>query len=122
MSDNPSKNQNHSDEIDLGQLFSMIGRGFNSLFRGLLRVFVYLKKNLIILAALVIVGGLIGFGLKYIVGEEQKLDVIVTPNLETKNYLYDVIAEIQSDIKTKDTVFLSSLGIDTDKLEGFKME
>lgn len=122
MSDNPSKNQNHSDEIDLGQLFSMIGRGFNRLFRGLLSVFIYFKKNLIILATLVIVGGLIGFGLKYIVGEEQKLDVIVTPNLETKNYLYDVIAEIQSDIKTKDTVFLSSLGIDTDKLEGFKIE
>ncbi|MCX2718534.1 hypothetical protein [Lentiprolixibacter aurantiacus] len=122
MSDNPTNNQNQSDEIDLGQLFAMIGRGFNNLFKGLLRGFLYLKRNLVILATLIIVGGLLGFALKFVVGEEQKLDVIVTPNLDTKNYLYDVVAEIQSDIKSKDTVFFSSMGMDMDKMDGFKIE
>ncbi|MFT5737592.1 MAG: hypothetical protein ACI9SG_001941, partial [Maribacter sp.] len=46
MADNQANNnQNNSDEIDLGQLFRMIGNGFNSLFRGFLKVFLYLKKN-----------------------------------------------------------------------------
>ncbi|MBT8179604.1 MAG: hypothetical protein HKP60_10845 [Eudoraea sp.] len=122
MSDNPSQNQNQSDEIDLGQLFALIGKGFNRLFTSLLRVFLYLKKNFIILGTLVVIGAIIGFSLKFIVGEEQKLDVIVTPNLDTKNYLYDVVAEIQSDIKSKDTVFFSSMEMDVAKMEGFKIE
>ncbi|MCE2613614.1 hypothetical protein LVD13_11585 [Flavobacteriaceae bacterium D16] len=122
MSDNPTSNQNQSDEIDLGQLFAMIGNGFNSLFRWFLNLFLYLKRNLVILATLVVVGGALGFALKFIVGEEQKLEVIVTPNLDTKNYLYDVVDEIQSDIKAKDTVFFSSMGMDVDKMDGFKVE
>jgi len=122
MSNNPSQNQNQSDEIDLGQLFALIGKGFNRLFTGLLGVFLYLKKNFVILGTLVVVGAVIGFSLKFLVGEEQKLDVIVTPNLDTKNYLYDVVAEIQSDIKAKDTVFFSSMEMDVAKMEGFKIE
>ncbi len=122
MSDNPTNKQHPSDEIDLGQLFAMIGKGFNSLFRGFLSVFVYLKKNAIILGTLVVVGALLGYGLKFITGEEQKLDVIVTPNLDTKNYLYSVIEEIQADIKTKDTAFFNSLGMDIAKMEGFQVE
>ncbi len=121
MSDNPSNKIGQSDEIDLGQLFTMIGQWFGRLFRGLLRLFVYLKKNAIVLATLIIVGGAIGFALKFIVGEEQKLDVIVTPNLDTKNYLYDVVAEIQSDIKSKDTVFFANMGMDIDKMDDFKI-
>lgn len=122
MSDNPSKNGNPTEEIDLGQLFTMIGKGFNNLFKWLLRVFMYLKKNMIILGTLVLVGAIIGYALKFVSGEEQKLDVIVTPNLGTKNYLYDVIAEIQSDIRAKDTVFFASLEMDVAKMEGFKIE
>ena len=122
MSDKPSNKQNQSDEIDLGQLFAAIGKGFDSLFRGLLTFFVYLKKNAVILVGLVIIGGLIGFSLKFIVGEEKKLDVIVTPNLDAKDYLYGVIDEIQSDIKAKDTVFFNSLGMSIDELGDFKIE
>ena len=59
--------QNNSDEIDLGQLFQLIGRGFNAIFRWLLRVFLYFKKNLLILIGLVIVGLAIGYGLNKII-------------------------------------------------------
>ncbi len=111
-----------SDEIDLGQLFTLIGKGFNRIFRGFLNIFLYLKNNFIILTVLVIVGVLLGLGLRLIVGVEKKLDVIVTPNLDTKNYLYNVIEEIQADIKAKDTIFFSSLGMDLEKMDGFKIE
>jgi hypothetical protein len=85
-------------------------------------LFLYFKKNFVILAVLVVVGVLAGLGLRMIVGVEKKLDVIVTPNLDTKNYLYNVIEEIQADIKAKDTVFFNSLGMDIEKMEGFKIE
>ena len=46
--------QSNSDEIDLGQLFQLIGRGFNAIFRWFLRVFLYLKKNILLLIGLVV--------------------------------------------------------------------
>ena len=111
-----------SDEIDLGLLFTLIGNGFNRLFRGFLSIFLYFKKNFVILTILVVVGVLLGLGLKLIVGVEKKLDVIVTPTLDTKNYLYNVIEEIQADIEAKDSIFFISLGMDIEKMEGFEIE
>ncbi|MEZ2413733.1 hypothetical protein ACA086_02140 [Muriicola sp. E247] len=116
------KNNQSNDEIDLGQLFALIGKGFNRIFRGLLSVFLYFKKNLVILIVLAIVGLLLGLGLRMIVGEEKKLDVIVTPNLDTKNYLYNVIEELQADVKAKDTAFFNSLGMDIEKMKDFEIE
>lgn len=113
-------NQNNSDEIDLGQLFHMIGRGFNAIFRFFLRVFLYLKKNIFILIGLVIIGLAAGYGLNKISTKRLKAEVIVEPQTESKNYLYDVIDEIQANIKAKDTAFFKSIGIekiDFDALE-----
>lgn len=114
--------QNNSDEIDLGQLFQLIGRGFNAVFRWFLRVFLYLKKNLLILIGLVVVGLAIGYGLNQIISEKYKSEVIVKPQLESKNYLYDVINEIQSNIQAKDTLFFNMIGIDEVDFTGLKIE
>ncbi|RKN82782.1 hypothetical protein [Ulvibacterium marinum] len=123
MADKQShNNQNSSDEIDLGQLFQMMGKGFDRVFRSFLRLFLYLKKNVLILIGLVVLGVAIGFGLNQIVTRGMKTDVIVKPNLESKNYLYSVIDEIQSNIKAQDTSFFRSLGISLDRLKGFKVE
>ena len=111
-----------SDEIDLGQLFQMIRRGLMNLFKAFLKLFVYLKRNTIKLGILGIVGLAIGFGLNQIVTKRQKTEVIVKPNLESKNYLYDVVNEIQSNIRAKDTVFFSGIGINVEDLIGFKIE
>ena len=43
MADQPA-HQNTSDEIDLGQLFQMIGKWFNKLGVFFLRVFLYLNN------------------------------------------------------------------------------
>ena len=113
--------QNNSDEIDLGQLFQMIGKGFNNLFRGFLKVFLYLKKNAIILFALVLVGGGIGYGLGKIIPKKLKTEVIVKPKMDSKNYLYDVIDEIQGNLKAKDTLFFKSIGIDEISFEDLEI-
>lgn len=118
----PQNNQNPSDEIDLGQLFQMIQKGLDRILRGFLRLFLYLKKNALILVGLLVLGAAIGFGLNQIVTKKMKTEVIVKPNLESKNYLYDVVNEIQANIEAKDTSFFQPFGISLDKLRDFKVE
>lgn len=115
------RNQNSSDEIDLGQLFHMIGRGFNAIFRFFLRVFLYLKKNIFILIGLAIIGLAAGYGLNQIITKKLKTEVIVEPQIESKNYLYDVVNEIQANIKAKDTAFFKSIGIDDIDFDGLEV-
>ncbi|AZQ59699.1 hypothetical protein EJ994_13120 [Maribacter sp. MJ134] len=117
-SSNPSKN---SDEIDLGQLFQMIGNGFNKLFKAFLRLFVYLKKNALVLTGLVVVGAGIGYGLNQIVSKKLKTEVIVKPQTDSKNYLYDVIDEIQANIKSKNTAFFESIDIQNIDYSGLEV-
>ncbi len=120
MADQPTK-QNTSDEIDLGQLFQMIGRGFNKLGTFFLRVFLYLKKNILILIGLAVLGVLIGYGLKMISTEKMQLDVIVRPNLESKDYLYDVVAEIESNLKSQNEALFKELGVSEEEIKGFEI-
>ena len=115
------KGQSNSDEIDLGQLFQLIGRGFNSIFRFILRVFLYLKKNILILIGLVILGLAIGYGLNKIISKRLKMEVIVKPQIESKNYLYDAIDEIQANIEAKDTLFFKSIGLDEIDFTGLEV-
>jgi len=112
MADNQSPTtQNNSDEIDLGQLFQLIGRAFNSIFRFFLRIFIYLKKNIFILIGLIVLGFGLGYGLSKIITKKLKTEVIVKPQFESKNYLYDAIDEIQAKVEAEDTLFFNSLGI-----------
>jgi len=120
MADQPV-NQNTSDEIDLGQLFQMIGKWFNKLGILFLRLFLYFKKNAIILFGLLVLGGAIGYGLKFITTDKMQIDVIVRPNLESKDYLYDVVAEIESNIKSKNESFLNRYEISQEDLKGFEI-
>ena len=112
MGDQQTNNTTSSDEIDLGQLFQMIGNGFRKIFRFILRVFLYLKKNILILIGLLVIGLAIGYGLNKITAKELKTEIIVKPQLDSKNYLYDVVNEIQSNILVKDSLFFKSIGID----------
>ncbi|WP_299798818.1 hypothetical protein [uncultured Maribacter sp.] len=121
-SNQPPATQTNSDEIDLGQLFQLIGRGFNAIFRWVLRVFLYLKKNMLLLIGLVVVGLAIGYGLNKIISKKFKTEVIVKPQIESKNYLYDVVNEIQSNIKSKDTLFFQSIGVENIDFNGLNIK
>ena len=122
MADNQSPTtQNSSDEIDLGQLFKLIGSALNAVLRFFLRVFLYLKKNIFILIGLVLFGFALGYGLSKIISKRMKSEVIVKPQMESKNYLYDVIDEIQSKIGAKDTLFFKSIGIEEIDFAGLEI-
>ncbi|SDD72305.1 hypothetical protein SAMN05421636_101512 [Pricia antarctica] len=120
MADNkPVNTQPESDEIDLGRLLNMVGRGFESLFEGFLLLFLYLKKQIFWLLGLILLGLAIGFLLNSTVDKQLKTEVIVKPNFESKDYLYDVVDEIQANIVAKDTQFLNNIGVDISDLRGF---
>lgn len=117
------------DEIDLGQLFRLIGNGIRSVFRTFLSVFLYVKRNIFWLGGLVLLGAVTGYLVNLLTGHKQQLDVIVTPNLDSTDYLYDtrgylygVVSEIQSEILARDTAFFSRLGMDIEKMRGFGIE
>lgn len=118
----PKNTHQGSDEIDLGQLFKLIGKGFQNVFNAFLRIFLYLKSRIVILVILAVVGLAIGYGLSQIITSKQKIDVIVKPNLESKNYLYDVVSEIQANIEARDTSFFKNLGINVPDLSGYEVK
>ncbi|MEO0527597.1 MAG: hypothetical protein AAFZ89_10240, partial [Bacteroidota bacterium] len=122
MDKNKPTTHSPSDEIDLAQLFQMIGKGFQKLSIFFLRGFIYLKKNILILAGLAFIGMAIGFGLNQITTKRLKTEVIVKPNMETKNYLYDVVNEIQANIKAKNNKFFEAIGINTENLKGLEIK
>lgn len=111
-----------SDEIDLGQLFRMIGKGFDRIFKAFLRFFLYLKKNFVKLAILIVAGFAVGYGLKFLITDKLKTEVIVKPNFDSRDYLYNVVEEIEVNLATRDTAFFKDLGIVVSELESLKIE
>lgn len=122
MNENKGNQPSTSDEIDLGQLFKLIGNGFNRIFNSGLRMFLYLKRNIYWLVGLFIVGVVLGFVLRSITGVKQQLTVIVSPLLDNTDYLQDVIDEIQANLKSQDTAFFQQMGMDVSYLKGFEVE
>lgn len=123
MADNVQpNNSNSSNEIDLGQLFGLIKKGFNNLFKRFLRIFLYFKKNLLKLVVLIAIGVAIGFVINTFVPKKLKTEVIVKPNFESKDYLYATIDEIASNIQSRDTIFVNKMGIDIEELVNFSVE
>lgn len=117
----PTTPSGNSNEIDLGQLFELIRRGFHKIFKGFLRVFLYLKRNWIMLAALTIVGVGVGLLMNNLVPKKLKTEVIVKPNFESKDYLYTIVDEIASNLTTKDTIFFNGMGMDAAQLGNFNI-
>lgn len=122
MNENKGNQPSTSDEIDPGQLFKIIGQGFNNLFRGILRVFLYLKRNILWLIGLSIIGVVLGIVLKSFMGYKHELTVIVSPQLDNTDYLQDVVGEIQANLKAEDTTFFKQMGMDISYLKDFEIE
>lgn len=115
-------NSSTPDEIDLGQLMQLLRKGLYNLGNFLLRVFIYLRKNILKLIGLIVLGLAISFGLSQIISKKLKTDVIVHPNFESKNYLYDVVDELAANIKAKNETFFGAMDVTVKDLEGFAVE
>ncbi len=105
-----------ADEVDLGQILTLILSFFHGIGTYLLRGYSFFYRNIRILIALITLGVAIGVGLRFLLGLQYEQEVIVRPNLDSEAYLTDKVTEINQNLKTKDSIFLSSLGISSQKL------
>ena len=102
MADNQTNNNNNSDEIDLGQLFQLIGNAFQKLFnfignilKGLFHVLIilllFLQKNFLILIGAVVLGAVGGYFLDQYKTPKYISKMVVEPNFNSVRQLYNNI-------------------------------
>lgn len=127
-----SSNQNNSEEIDLGQLFQVIGRGFQkffnfigSIFKGLFHLLilflVFIQKHFILLTVAVVVGGVGGYFLDNYLPEKYVSKMVVEPNFNSVQQLYNNIDFYNDLAKAGDSITLaSSLDITTNEAASIK--
>ena len=107
-----------SDEIDLGQLFQIIGRGFQKLFNFIASIFkgifhvtilflLFLQKNGIILGIAVVVGAVGGYILDSIKPEKYISKMVVEPNFNSVRQLYNNIDFYNDLAAAKDSIALA---------------
>ncbi|WP_136468206.1 hypothetical protein [Flagellimonas onchidii] len=118
MAELPS-NQNTSDEIDLGQLFQIIGRGFQkffnfigSIFKGLFHLLIllllFIQKHFVILTIAVVVGGVSGYFLDNYLPERYISKMVVEPNFNSVQQLYNNIDFYNDLARAQDSVTLAT--------------
>jgi hypothetical protein len=118
MADQPVQ-QNNSDEIDLGQLFQMIGRGFQKFFNFIASIFkgvfhlimlflLFVQKNIIVIGTALILGGAGGFILDQVIPEKYISRMVVEPNFNSVQQLYNNIAFYNDLAKAEDSVALAT--------------
>ena len=100
----------HDQEIDLGQVFKKIRSFFQSIVDSFFDAILFVKKNIIILSILFVIGAGIGFYLDK-TNKSYNNEIIVTPNFGSVDYLYSKIALLDAKKRENDTVFFSNLGI-----------
>lgn len=105
MTNNPSNNQqNTSEEVDLGQLFKIIGQLFDrffnfigSIFKAIFSVFIYALKAIIVnfklIAAVIVVSALLGFGLEKTKPTTYKSQMLVKPYFDSQ---YEMITNVRN--------------------------
>lgn len=118
MADQPVK-QNTTDEIDLGQLFQMIGKAFHNLFNfiggilkgifhGVILFLLFIRKNIIVLSIAIIAGGIGGYVLDKSTPELFISKMVVEPNFNSVQQLYNNIAFYNDLAKAQDSVALAT--------------
>jgi hypothetical protein len=108
---------NNEEEVDLGSLFVIIGKGFSkffnfigSIFKGVFHVvisiLIFLKENIIKIGVAAIIGLIAGVFLEVKKTDTFESELILEPNFKSARQLYDNINYYNNLVKQKDTVGL----------------
>lgn len=108
-----SQNFNDNQEIDLSQISKKIGGFFEGISNRFFRGILFVKRNLIILIVLVIVG--LGLGFFIDSNKVYNSQIIISPSLGGVDYLYSKIDLLSSKLSEKDITFINSIGIKNSK-------
>lgn len=100
--------QNENQEIDLSMISTKLNEGFERFLSWLFRCFLFIKRNIIIIIILFILG--FAFGM-FLDKSEKTYDnnIVVMPNFGSTDYLYSKINLTNSKIKEGDTLFLKEI-------------
>lgn len=113
MSTSPQTNFNDQ-EIDLSQLSKKIGEKIQSFIDWLFDGILFIRRNIKIFIALIVIGSVAGF----ILDKNNHIynhQIIVSPNFGSTDYLYSKVNLLSAKIKEKDTTFLKTIGIKNPK-------
>ncbi len=114
-----AKNKNE-EEVDLGSLFTVIGNGFKnffnfigSIFKGifhkLILILIFFKLHFIKFTIAVLIGGIVGFFLENNKEIKFSSNLIVKPNFESTQLLYENINYYNDLVKQQNTKHLASI-------------
>ncbi len=109
----------NNEEVDLGSLFTIIGRGFtkffgflgsllNRLFDFIIQILLFLKKNILKLGLATIVGGLIGFAFEFKAETKYEANLYVKPNFSSSRQLYNNVKFYNDLVKQKNSELLKT--------------
>tara|TARA_B100000780_G_C21091443_1_gene439875 strand:- start:237 stop:1274 length:1038 start_codon:yes stop_codon:yes gene_type:complete len=128
-----STNQNNNEEeVDLGSLFLIIGKGFSKLFNFIGNVFkgffhflisilLFIKLHFKKIAIAAFIGGILGAYLEHVNEDKFGSNMLVQPNFKSTNQLYENINYYNDLVEQENVSLLASVfNMDTIKAAGFK--
>ena len=140
MSTNQQKENsrsNNEEEVDLGSLFTIIGKGFSkffnfigNIFKGifhfLITILIFLRENILKIGIAGFIGLIAGFFLEVKTPKKFESEMLLKPNFESTRQLYNNVNYYNDLVKQKDTVSLQKI-FNLDKktaasLEEFEIE
>ena len=103
-------NTTSTEEVDLGYLFKKVGDFFRSMVKRLFLVISFYKKYKIVTIVLIVAGVVLGYFLDDRAKDSYPYEnrVIVIPNFESVDYLYETVDEINAKIKYRDSLYFQS--------------
>lgn len=128
------KNIQKDEEVDLGNLFKVIGKGLNNLFNAIGQFFigifkllilalVFIRNNVIKLGISILIGAIIGLFFDFTQPKQYSSAMIVEHNFNSAQQLYKNVEFYHELVKQRDTVLLAeALDIsmsEASKLKGF---
>lgn len=111
--------KNTEEEVDLGSLFIIIGKGFSkffnfigSIFKGVFHLLIlfllFIKKHFLKFAISAVIGGAIGFFMEFKKEASYGSDLLVQPNFKSARQLYNNVNYYNDLVKQRDSLSLAS--------------
>jgi hypothetical protein len=140
MSTNQQKENsksNNEEEVDLGSLFLIIGKGFSKffnfiggIFKGffhfLITILIFLRENSLKIGIAGFIGLIAGFFLELKTPKKFESEMLLKPNFESTRQLYNNVNYYNDLVEQKDTVSLQKIfnldKIGAASLQDFKIE
>jgi len=108
MSNHPSNNT-ATEEIDLGYLINKLGVLFRKSVKKLFEVIAFLIKFKFIVIAILLIGFGYGYYNDKTALKSYQNEVLVIPNVESVDYMYDMVKAVNAKVQLNDSTFLKEV-------------